>query len=127
MDAIFSWLTCVAIVPKTVSQFDNEIDAESHLSQGIKQEKEREKSKALLGNSINEVTYHMLPGMKSAEDMANLSNLTGERQPSQQELYEAYAQVQAQKQQAQQQQQNNIPMVRESVPVQQSIPASTLR
>lgn len=65
----------------------------------------------------------MLPGMKSAEDMANLSNLTGERQPSQQELYEAYAQVQTQKQQAQQQQQNNIPMVRESVPVQQSIPA----
>lgn len=118
----------VAVVPKTVSQFDNEIDAENHLSQGIKQEKEREKSKAMLNNSINEVTYHMLPGMKSAEEMANLSNLTGERQPSQQELYEAFAQVQAQKQQAQQQQQqqlhqNNMAMVRETAPTQQSIPA----
>lgn len=124
----------VAVVPKTVSQFDNEIDAENHLSQGIKQEKEREKSKSLLNNSINEVTYHMLPGMKSAEEMANFSNLNGERQPSQQELYEAYAQVQSQKQQAQQQQQvqqhqqqqqhqSNMVMVRETAPPQQSIPA----
>lgn len=121
-------LTIAAVVPKTVSQFDNEIDAENHLSQGIKQEKEREKSKSLLNNSISEVTYHMLPGMKSAEEMANLSNLNGERQPSQQELYEAYAQVQSQKQQAQQQQQqqqhqNNMVMVREIAPPQQSIPA----
>lgn len=112
------------IVPKTISQFDNEIDAENHLSQGIKQEKEREKSKGFLTQCSNEITYHLLPGVKPATenlDLNSLNHVAADRGPSQQELHDAYAQIQAQKQQ---QHRNNMAMVRENAhPPQQSVPA----
>jgi len=120
------------MVPKTISQFDNEIDAENHLSQGIKQENEREKSKAFLTQCSNEITYHLLPGVKPATeniDLNNLNHVSPDRGPSQQELHDAYAQIQAQKQH---QHRNNMAMVRENAhphphphPTQQSVPAYT--
>lgn len=112
-------------MPKAITQFDNEIDAENHLSQGIRQEKEREKSKGFLTQCSNEVSYYVLPGVKAmAEymDLPSLNHVAGQGQPSQQELHEAYAQIQAQKQQHR----NNMHMVRENVqPSQQSVPAYT--
>lgn len=109
-----------------MSHFDNEIDAEHHLAQGIKQERERERSKAFLTQCSNEVTYHVLPGVKASAENLDFSNLgqpqiPGERQPSQQELHDAYMQIQAQKQQ---QHRNNMAMVRENpLPPVQSVPA----
>ncbi|KAJ9653029.1 1,2-dihydroxy-3-keto-5-methylthiopentene dioxygenase [Neophaeococcomyces mojaviensis] len=112
------------ILPKTISQFDNEIDAENHLSQGIRQEKQRDMSKAFLNQCSTEVSYHILPGAQHKNenlDLPSLNHVTGERQPTNQELHEAYIQIQAQKQQ---QHRENMAMVRENpMSSQHSVPA----
>lgn len=68
----------------------------------------------------------MLPGVKPATedlDLNSLNHVSAEQGPSQQELRDAYAQIQAQKQQ---QHRNNMAMVRENAhPPQQSLPAYT--
>ncbi|KAG9792202.1 hypothetical protein KCU88_g890, partial [Aureobasidium melanogenum] len=105
---------------------DAEIHADKHFGQGIRQEKEREKSKSYLSKCSSEITYHVLPTSHVPPDVndpapsSNSSHLFSGRQPSQQELQEAYLQLQQIKQQQQQQQQQhrNVAMVRESAPQQ---------
>lgn len=111
---------------KNISHFDSEIDADNHLSQ----EKQRDKSKTFLGQCSNEVSYHILPSAQVAQakadmNLGSLNDIVGERQPTQQELHEAWSQMQAQKQhQHQQHHRENMAMVRESaISSQQSIPA----
>ncbi|KAL2437147.1 Striatin Pro11 [Exophiala dermatitidis] len=113
---------------KNISHLDAEIHADKHFGQGIRQEKEREKSKSYLSKCSSEITYHVLPTSHVPPDVndpappSNSSHLFSGRQPSQQELLEAYLQLQQIKQQQQQQQQQqqhrNVAMVRESAPQQ---------
>ena len=94
--------------------FDSEIDAENHLHQGIRQEKERDKSKSYLGKCSSEVTYHVIPSSHGAPELSDplaANNVFGNRQPSQQDLQDAWLQVQHQKQQ---QYRNDMAMVREN-------------
>ena len=101
---------------KGISHFDSEIEQENHLAQGIRQEKERDKSKGFLSKCSSEITYHVLPTTHvplETNDLAASTNgaqLFQGRQPSQQELQEAYLQLQ----QVKQQQPRNVAMVREN-------------
>ncbi|KAK6384546.1 1,2-dihydroxy-3-keto-5-methylthiopentene dioxygenase [Exophiala oligosperma] len=103
---------------KGLSHFDPEIDAENHLAQGVRQEKERDKSKNYLSKCSSEITYHVLPTNALPSDAgdpslsANGNNLFSGRQPTQQELQEAYVQLQQVKEQ--QQQQRNSSMIRDN-------------
>ncbi|KAK5037670.1 1,2-dihydroxy-3-keto-5-methylthiopentene dioxygenase [Exophiala sideris] len=112
----------------SVGHFDQEIDPESQLVQGVRQEKERDKSKGYLSKCSSEITYHVLPTNHVPPELndpplsANASNVFPGRQPSQQELQEAYLQLQ----QVKQQQHRNIAMVRENAaPQQQTFAEST--
>jgi striatin 1/3/4 len=102
---------------KAIGHFDAEIDPEHHLAQGIRQEKERDKSKGFLSKCSSEITYHVLPTSHvppETNDLAvsaNGNHVFSGRQPSQQELQDAYLQLQQVKQQ---QQHRNVPMVREN-------------
>ncbi|KIX92975.1 uncharacterized protein Z520_11248 [Fonsecaea multimorphosa CBS 102226] len=100
---------------KGISHFDAEIDPENHLAQGIRQEKERDKSKSFLSKCSSEITYHVLPTAHvppEANELAastNGNHVFQGRQPTQQELQEAYLQLQQVKQQH-----RNVAMVREN-------------
>lgn len=108
---------------KSISHFDAEIDPENHLAQGIRQEKERDKSKGFLSKCSSEITYHVLPTTHIPPESNDLVASTNGnhvfqgRQPTQQELQEAYLQLQ----QVKQQQHRNVAMVRDH-PVQPSSP-----
>lgn len=101
---------------KALSLFDAEIDPDNHLAQGIRQEKERDKSKGFLSKCSSEITYHVLPTTHLAPETGDLAASTNGnhvfqgRQPTQQELQEAYLQLQ----QVKQQQHRNVAMVREN-------------
>lgn len=105
---------------KRIGHSDQEVDSESQLAQGIRQEKERDKSKSYLSKCSTEITYHVLPTSHVPPELndsslsANASNAFPGRQPTQQELQEAYLQLQQVKQQ-----QRNVAMVRENVVPQQ--------
>lgn len=94
----------------------SEVDPENRLSQGIKQENEREKSRGFLGKCSTEITYHVMPTTHVPPAVTDEipNSAYGGRQPSQQELQDAYLQLQQQKQQQQQQHRNNVNMVREN-------------
>lgn len=114
-----------ALVSKAISQLDAEIDAENHLTQGIRQEKERDKSKSYLSKCSSEITYRVLPTTHippETTDPSPTNHLLGGRQPSQQELIDAYVQMQQIKHQ---QHKNNVAMVRENAlpPQQHPVPA----
>lgn len=96
-----------------------DVDPEHQLSQGIKQENEREKSRGFLGKCSTEITYHVMPTTHVPPAVTDgIPNLAyGGRQPTQQDLQDAYIQLQQQKQEQQQHHRNNMSMVREnSVP-----------
>ncbi|EXJ60409.1 hypothetical protein A1O7_04561 [Cladophialophora yegresii CBS 114405] len=99
-----------------ISHFDAEIDPDHHLAQGIRQEKERDKSKGFLTKCSSEITYHVLPTTHVPPETNELlpstngSHAFQGRQPTQQELQEAYLQLQ----QVKQQQHRNVAMVREN-------------
>ncbi|KIW68785.1 hypothetical protein PV04_04706 [Phialophora macrospora] len=101
---------------KAISHFDAEIDPDHHLTQGIRQEKERDKSKGFLSKCSSEITYHVLPTTHVPPETNELMPSTNgthafqARQPTQQELQEAYLQLQ----QVKQQQHRNVAMVREN-------------
>jgi striatin 1/3/4 len=101
---------------KAIAHFDAEIDPDHHLMQGIRQEKERDKSKGFLSKCSSEITYHVLPTTHVPPETNELVPSTNgahafqARQPSQQELQEAYLQLQ----QVKQQQHRNVAMVREN-------------
>lgn len=101
---------------KALSLFDAEIDPDNHLVQGVRQEKERDKSKGFLSKCSSEITFHVLPTTHSAPETSELVASTNGnhvfqgRQPTQQELQEAYLQLQ----QVKQQQHRNVAMVREN-------------
>ncbi|KAL6248185.1 1,2-dihydroxy-3-keto-5-methylthiopentene dioxygenase [Rhinocladiella similis] len=101
---------------KGLSHFDTEIDAENHLAQGVRQEKERDKSKSYLSKCSSEITYHVLPTNAVPSESsdpslsANGNHVFSGRQPTQQELQEAYVQLQ----QVKQQQQRNVAMIRDN-------------
>ncbi|ETI24758.1 hypothetical protein G647_04128 [Cladophialophora carrionii CBS 160.54] len=101
---------------KAISHFDAEIDPDHHLAQGIRQEKERDKSKGFLTKCSSEITYHVLPTTHVPPETNELvpstngSHAFQGRQPTQQELQEAYLQLQ----QVKQQQHRNVAMVREN-------------
>ena len=108
-------LTDYSEIPiRGISGFEPELDVNGHVSQAINQEKERDKSKGFLAKSSSEVTYHVLPSSHTApetSDQLPSNNVFQGRQPSQQELQDAYIQMQQQKQQ---QYQNDMAMIRES-------------
>ncbi|ETN44620.1 uncharacterized protein HMPREF1541_10290 [Cyphellophora europaea CBS 101466] len=84
-----------------ISTFDSEIDADDHLLQGIRQEKERDKSKGYLVKCTSEVSYHVLPASHIPPDVSDPlppNNITQYGQPTQQELQDAYIQVKKQNQ-----------------------------
>ncbi|KAH0841482.1 hypothetical protein AYO21_07075 [Fonsecaea monophora] len=100
---------------KGITHFDAEIDPENPLGQGIRQEKERDKSRSFLSKCSSEITYHVLPTAHVPPDVNDLATSTNGnhvfqgRQPTQQELQEAYLQLQQVKQQH-----RNVAMVREN-------------
>jgi striatin 1/3/4 len=100
--------------PTGIAAFDTELESGNHLLQGVRQEKERDKSKSYLEKSSAEITYHVLPSSHVPPEMSDplpSNNIFQGRQPSQQELQDAYIQLQQQKQQ---QYRNDIAMVREN-------------
>ncbi|KIW57624.1 hypothetical protein PV05_02193 [Exophiala xenobiotica] len=103
-------------IAKSASQFDTDIDPDNRLAHGVRQEKERDKSKSYLSKCSSEITYHVLPTTHIPPDTnepplsANGNHVFPGRQPTQQELQEAYLQLQ----QVKQQQQRNVAMVREN-------------
>jgi len=106
-----------------ISHFDTVIDPDDHLAQGIRQEKERDKSKSYLGKCSSEITYHVLPTTHVPPELTDpipTNNVFAGRQPTQQELQEAYLQLQQQKQQ---QHRNNMAMVRENAVPNHQLPA----
>lgn len=115
-------------MPRVVSQFDSEIDAEHHLAQRIRQDEQRKMSRDFLLNCSNEITARILPGIHLTHDMLDLNHVTTDNGPSQADLRAAYAELQAQKQaQAQLQHQNSMLMAaRENPsPSHQSLPPHT--
>ena len=107
-------LTLVEIPLKGISALDSELEADSHLHQGVRQEKERDKSKSYLGKCSSEISYHIIPTSHVPPEITDplpSNSLFGDRQPSQQELHDAYIQLQQQKQQ---QYRNDMSMVREN-------------
>ena len=101
-------------LPKGVSHFDEDIDPDNHLNQGIRQENERDKSKGFLTKCSSEITYNILPAGHIPSDLpepGTTNHVFGQRQPTQQELEDAYIQLQQQKQQ---QLRNDMNMVHES-------------
>ncbi|RMZ91496.1 hypothetical protein DV736_g1273, partial [Chaetothyriales sp. CBS 134916] len=83
------------------AELDTHTHAHAHLAQGIHQEQERDKSKSFLTKCASEVTYHILPTSHippPAADVLPSSNVFGSRQPSQQELQDAYIELQHQRQ-----------------------------
>ena len=100
---------------KSISHFDPEIEQENHLSQGIRQEKERDKSRGFLSKCSSEITYHVLPTTHVPPETNDLAAATNGnhifqgRPPTQQELQEAYLQLQ----QVKDQQPRNVAMIRE--------------
>ncbi|EXJ93930.1 hypothetical protein A1O1_02323 [Capronia coronata CBS 617.96] len=101
---------------KNISHLDAQIDPDHHLAQGIRQEKERDKSKGYLSKCSSEIMYHVLPTshippeVNESRPSSNTNHVFPGRQPSQQELEDAYLQLQ----QIKQQQHRNVAMVRES-------------
>ncbi|EXJ92155.1 hypothetical protein A1O3_00705 [Capronia epimyces CBS 606.96] len=101
---------------KNISHLDAQMDAENHLAQGIRQEKERDKSKSYLSKCSSEITYHVLPTTHVPPEVNDLppsnnaNHIFPGRQPSQQELQDAYLQLQ----QIKEQQHRNVAMVREN-------------
>jgi striatin 1/3/4 len=83
---------------------------------GIRQEKERDKSKGYLVKCTSEVSYHVLPSSHVPPDVSDPlpanNNVTQYGQPTQQELHDAYIQLKRQKQERYN---NDIQMVRENV------------
>lgn len=113
---------------KKISHLDAQVDPENHLAQGIRQERERDKSKSYLSKCSTEIMYHVLPTTHVPPEVHdpppsnNASHVFPGRQPSLQELQDAYLQLQRikqqqhqhQNQQQHQQQPRNVPMVREN-------------
>lgn len=81
----------------------------------MRQEKERDKSKSYLSKCSSEITYHVLPTSHVPPEVNdpvpsnNVNHAFQNRQPTQQELQEAYLQLQQVKQQH-----RNVAMVREN-------------
>ena len=97
-----------------MSSFDGEIDADNHLLMGIRQEKERDKSKGYLVKCTSEVSYHVLPSSHIPPDVSDplpASNIAQYGQPTQQELHDAYIQL---KRQNQERYGRDMQMVREN-------------
>lgn len=109
------YLLMLLDIPSTgIAAFDTELDPDHHLSQGVRQEKERDKSKSYLERMSSEVSYHVVSSSHIIPEMSDplpSNNIFQGRQPSQQELQDAYLQLQQQKQQ---QYRNDMAMVREN-------------
>lgn len=88
-------------VTKGVSRFETELNSDNHLVKGIRQEREREKSKGYLAKCSNEINYHALPGAQQLPDIADslpANSASQYGQPTQQELQDAYIQLKRQNQ-----------------------------
>lgn len=86
---------------KGISSLDSQIDPDHHLHQGIRQEKERDKSKSYLVKCTSEVSYHVLPTSHITPELSDslpANNMSQYGQPTQQELQDAYIQLKRQNQ-----------------------------
>ncbi|RMZ77245.1 hypothetical protein DV738_g4528, partial [Chaetothyriales sp. CBS 135597] len=105
------------------SELDPHANAPAQLAHGIRQEQERDKSKSFLSKCASEVTYHVLPTSHIPPPAAEAlppSNVFGGRQPSQQELQDAYIELQRLRQEHQDMQ--SLARVNTQQPLNQALP-----